>query len=94
MAYTAAVLFVLLNLAACMYYLSRSLWKGVRDRELAVGKPPRKVTLRLNRGEYVRLITCWVVLLAALLALFGVFLINLRDPDGLANWFSRRLTQR
>ena len=64
MAYTAAVLFVLLNLAACMYYLSRSLWKGVRDRELAVGKPPRKVTLRLNRGEYVRLITCWVVLLA------------------------------
>jgi hypothetical protein len=42
MLHTNLTLFVLVNLAVCIYYLARSIWKSMRRGEFAVGKPPRK----------------------------------------------------
>ena len=89
MAYKAMVLFLLVNVGWCIVCLGRAVWKGIRDGGFAVGKPPRRVTLRLNPGEYIRLMTSWVVMLTALLALFFIFALNLSGRDGFALWLSR-----
>jgi hypothetical protein len=89
MAYKAMVLFLLVNVGWCIYALSRSVWKSIRDGGFTIGKPPRRVMLRLNRGEYISQMALWVLMLAVLLALFFVFALNLSGRDGFALWLNR-----
>jgi hypothetical protein len=89
MAYTASVLFILVNLGGCIYALARLIGKSVREGGFGVGKPRRYVTLRQKRGEFVGQLALWAVMLVVTVALFFIFAMDLSSRDGFSDWLTR-----
>jgi hypothetical protein len=62
------------------------------SRRVRGGQAAEEVTLRLNRGDYIRLVALWVIMLAIFLVLFFIVSLELSGRDGFAHWLSRFFT--